>query len=439
MNVLRSIHLPARVAIAVVVALGLVLVVVLGLRAAFAGPAPVGQVPVAEDEGGCGRTWVAAWGTAQRAVYAPESAHGSLDGRTVRLITRMQADGDYVRVVLSNRYGSEPLEIGSASAGVAREVPFTTPVEATLVGLRPVPLTFGGATSVTIGVGEQLVSDPAPLDVNWQDPLAISLFLPGPIYVVAEQDDALQTSYLSEPGDFTADGGGAAFTTTMQAWPVLAGVEVRAPRAMNSVLLMGDSLTEGVGSGTDLDDRFSDALTERITAPGGSPRTTVINSGLAGSELLADAPDGAGDSPQTRLGWELPRGATDVILQAGNNDIAAGRSAREITDAMTRFIEDAQSRGVRVYLTTITPATAEPYGTPQANAVRQAVNDWVRSGGAVLADGWFDFAQATDDAEQPTRIGELLDSGDGIHLSAAGYRALARAVDLSVLGPPPCP
>ena len=55
--------------------------------------------------------------------------------------------------------------------------------------------------------------------------------------------------------------------------------------------------------------------------------------------------------------------------------------------------------------------------------MRRQVNDWVRSGGPQVSDGYFDLADVLVTRDQPNRIGDLLDSGDGIHLSAAGYRA----------------
>ena len=131
-------------------------------------------------------------------------------------------------------------------------------------------------------------------------------------------------------------------------------------------------------------------------------------------------------------------GATDVVLHIGTNDIAAGRSGPEIVDGLVRFAGLARAAGMRVFLTTITPSDAGPHGTVRAAAARDAVNRWVREQGAEHADGVFDFAAAVADPARPDRLLGRYDSGDGLHLSEAGYRALADAVDVTRLSGSPC-
>ncbi len=220
---------------------------------------------------------------------------------------------------------------------------------------------------------------------------------------------------------------------------MLTGLEVHTARPTNSVLVMGDSITDGLGTPEDRDQRWPDALLERLTPPGQSPTTTVINGGISGNELLSDASDRTGDSPGKRLSWELPVGVTDVILQIGNNDIAAGRSAAQIIDGLTGFVGEAKAKGVRVFLTTVTPVTPgmPRYGTPAADQVRQTVNDWVRSQGKDAADGVIDLAQAVTDPDPPDRLAPQF-SADGIHLTPAGSEAMASAVNPAVLTRPTC-
>jgi lysophospholipase L1-like esterase len=91
-----------------------------------------------------------------------------------------------------------------------------------------------------------------------------------------------------------------------------------------------------------------------------------------------------------------------------------------------------------VFLTTITPSVTGAHGTPAAVATRDTVNTWVRAHGREHADGVFDFAAVVADPAQPSRLAPPFDSGDGLHLSAAGYRALAGAVDAAALTGSPC-
>jgi lysophospholipase L1-like esterase len=311
---------------------------------------------------------------------------------------------------------------------------------AALVPGTAVPVPFDGRSDAVVAPGDELVSDPVPVVAEAGRPLAVSLVLTSTPDVVAEHPVALQTSYLSGSGDYSLDDEGAAFGTPIGSWMVLTGVDVLAARRVNAVVAMGDSITDGVGSGLDADSRWSDALSDRLARRGGVATMSVLNAGISRNELLADRGQAGGDSPLTRIGREVVDvpGATDVVLHIGTNDIAAGRSGPEIIDGFVRFAGLARSAGKRVYLTTITPSDAGPHGTARAAEARDEVNRWVRRRGAEHADGVFDFAAAVADPGQPGRLLGRYDSGDGLHLSEAGYRALADAVDVTRLSGSPC-
>jgi lysophospholipase L1-like esterase len=376
----------------------------------------------------CGPTWAAAWEASPQPVPPAEP----LAGRTLRMIVRPQVTGSQVRIRLSNRFGTSPLLLGPVSVARAAAGAALVPGTVRQVG-------FGGAGAV-VPPGGELASDPVPVVAEAGRPLAVSLVLPQEPDVVAEHPIALQTSYLSGPGDSSLDGDGAAFTTALGSWLVLTGVDVLAPRPVNAVVAMGDSITDGVGSGSDTDTRWSDALSERLGRRGGAAAMAVLNAGIARNELLTNRGQAGGDSPLSRIGREVVDvpGATDVVLHIGTNDVAAGRNAPEIVSGLVRFADLARASGRRVFLTTITPSTFGDHGTPQAVAVRDEVNRWVRERGPERADGVFDFAAAVADPDDPTRLLGRYDAGDGLHLSGAGYRALADAVDVTRLTGSPC-
>ncbi len=221
---------------------------------------------------------------------------------------------------------------------------------------------------------------------------------------------------------------------------VLTGVDVRTPHPVNAVVAMGDSITDGVGSAGDTDTRWSDALSARLARHGGPTTMAVLNAGISRNELLADRGSVGGEPPSSRFGREVVDvpGATDVVLHVGTNDLAAGRSAREIVGGLTRFAGLARTADRRVFLITITPSDHGEHGTPRARAGRDEVNRWVREHGRYHADGVFDFAAAVADPDDPDRLRRRYDAGDGLHLSAAGYRALAAAVDVTRLTGNPC-
>ena len=99
-------------------------------------------------------------------------------------------------------------------------------------------------------------------------------------------------------------------------WLVLTGVDVLAPRPVNALVAMGDSITDGVGSGLDTDTRWSDALSDRLARRGGPATMAVLNAGISRNELLADRGQVGGESPLVRVRREVAElpGTTDVVL-----------------------------------------------------------------------------------------------------------------------------
>jgi lysophospholipase L1-like esterase len=396
------------------------------------GVGPIAQAGAVAPPGAlvCDPAWVTGWQAAPQAAAAEEG----LAGATLRMIVHPQVSGPQLRLRLSNAYGGSPLGIGAVS--VARSAGGAEVVEGTQ---RTV--TFAEEPSVSIAAGADVLSDPVPLHAEAGIPLAVSVHLTAVPQRLTRHAVALQTSYLSGPGDATA-AGGSAFPTGVGSWSVLTGMDVFAAAPVGALVAVGDSITDGVGSGVDVDDRWTDALTRRLTAPGADPtsRMVVLNAGISRNRLLGDDPERDGDSPLTRFDRDVlaASGVTDVVLHIGTNDIAVGHNATEIVDGLRRYVARAHAEGLRVHLTTITPATAGGHGTLGAVGTRHAVNAWVRAQGPRLADGMFDFAAAVADPADRDRIAPGYDSGDGLHLSAAGYQALADAVDVTRLSGSPC-
>ncbi len=386
---------------------------------------PEAAVPAALVQDGCAPRWATAW----HASVQPAPGDPKLAGRTLRMTVTPQVTGSLVRIRVANTYGATPLRIGAASVGWSDGAAGAVPGTLT-------PLGFAGGPAAVVAPGADLLSDPVPLVAQAGRPLAVSLHLTEVPDVLTQHPVALATSYLSGPGDAALVADGAAFGTPVAWWAVLAGVDVLAPRPVNAVVAVGDSITDGVGSAHGTDERWPDAFARRLTAAGGPSTMAVLNAGIAANRLV----DGVvGEAPLARFDRDvLASGATDVVLHIGTNDIAAGRSADEVVSGIVAFADRARAAGTRLVLTTITPSAAGPHGTPQAVAVRDAVNAWVLAHGAEHAAGVADFAAAVADPADPTRLAPAFDAGDGLHLSAAGYRALADALDPALLTGSPC-
>jgi lysophospholipase L1-like esterase len=378
-------------------------------------------LPRAAAGSACGPTWVTAWQAAMQPGTPPRAIAG---GGTLRMVVRPQVEGTQVRVRLSNAYGSAPLAVDAVSAGASAGM------SAAVVSGTERPVTFGGRAATVIPPGGEAASDPVPVAAS--GPLTVTVALPALPPLISEHPVALQTSWLAPRG--VAPELGAPMTS----WLLLSGVDVLAPRPVHAVVAVGDSITDGVGTVPDANARWTDALATRLAAAGGGAAMAVLNAGISRNELLADG--AGGPPPQDRFASDVTStlGATDVVLNIGTNDIAAGRDAAAIEAGMVRFADAARAAGKRVFLTTITPSVAGAHGTPQAIATRDAVNAWVRAHGREHAAGVVDFAAAVADPAHPERLATAADAGDGLHLSAAGYRALAAAVPVTALSGSPC-
>jgi lysophospholipase L1-like esterase len=70
------------------------------------------------------------------------------------------------------------------------------------------------------------------------------------------------------------------------------------------------------------------------------------------------------------------------------------------------------------------------YYTAECEAMRQAVNHWIRTSRAY--DAVIDFDKAIRDPAHPARLRPAYDSGDNLHPNDAGYQAMANVIDLSL-------
>jgi lysophospholipase L1-like esterase len=353
----------------------------------------------------------------------------TVTNQTLRQIVRTSIGGNRVRVVLSNAFGTAPIDVGAAHVALRER-------DASIVASSARPLTFGGNPTGTILPGAVLLSDPVALNVPSGSDLVVDLFLPGELGIgpspVTTHNGAGQTNYLSESGNHS----GAATLPVAgkaNAWFLLGRVEVMAPANTLAVVTFGDSITDGARATTDMNARWPDVLARRLAARRGVP-VAVLNAGISGNRLLGD---GAGQSALARFDKDvlMQTGVTHVIVMEGINDIGVARNnpsptAADLIAAHRQLIERAHARGLRIYGATLTPFDGAGYFTPEGEAKRQALNEWIRTSKAY--DGVIDFDRVTRDPAVPTKFLTLHDSGDHLHPGDAGYQAMGEAVDLAL-------
>jgi len=399
-------------------------------RLLLGAPALVGALasPVATAAPGASR-WSAAWGCAP-AGPPPAAQLQTFSNQTLRLIVHTSLGGSRVRVRLSNEMGSSDLVIGSASIAVRRSGALIVPGSSR-------QLRFGGRPGITIPAGAPAVSDPVALTVAQFADLAVSLYLPGQAAAGTIHNAAYQANYVSTAGDHTASST-LPVTRTLSSWPFLTELDIEA--GVPVLVVAGDSLTDGAGSTSNTNRRWPDWLALRLAAALGPSRASVINRGISANRLLADTGTAliAGRDLLERFDRDVlatPNVSTLAVL-IGINDIAYSPSSAPIrpdllTAGYQQLIERAHLHGIAVMGATLPPFGGFVYSSTAREAVRQAVNAWMRS--SVSFDLLADIDLALRDPAAPQRLRAQYDSGDHLHPNDAGYQAMAAAVPLNAL------
>jgi lysophospholipase L1-like esterase len=381
--------------------------------------------------------WTAAWSSAQMVPAGDQVLpHEWFEDATLRQVVRVGLGGPRVRLRLSNAYGTTPLTLGAVT--IARSADNRT------ARIEPDSLAvvrFGGRAAMVIPAGAEVWSDPVDLPVVAGSDLAISLHLPDPPSPPTGHPGSRATSWFVH-GDRTAaaDLPGA---QNAPRWLVIAGVEVDAPEA-RAIVAFGDSITDGFGVQPDSNMRWTDHLAARLRAEPGMGQVAVLNAGIGGNRLLHD---GLGPNALARLERDVlsQPGVTHVIVLEGVNDLGTltrdGPATAEqhaalvaqATEALRQIALRARARGLTVIGATILPfAGSTTYRPPaETEADRQAINAWIRAPGNF--DAVIDFDAALRDPADPARLNPAYDSGDGLHPSLDGYRAMAAAAPLAVL------
>jgi lysophospholipase L1-like esterase len=368
--------------------------------------------------------WVGTWGTSPQLTETsnnPPNPPG-LANNTLRQIVYVSIGGSQLRVQISNEFGNGSVTINSvhmANATSGSSIDTGTDVA----------LAFSGSSSVTIPQGQAVYSDPFDFTLTEQSTVAVTMQFGSVPSGISGHPGSRTTSYIAT-GDAVSSASLNGASTTDH-WYYLTRIDVMAPATAAAAVTLGDSITDGRGSTTNGNDRWPDALSRRLRANGPTAEVAVVNAGIGGNAVVSG---GLGPTALARFDRDVlgTPGVRWVLVLEGVNDIGgAGTSVVSgIISAYQEFISKAHAQDVLVYGIPILPFGGSQYDSADHETARQQVNDWIRTSGEF--DAVLDLDVAVADPGNTTRLLPAYDDGDQLHLSPAGYQAMADAIDLDL-------
>ncbi len=372
--------------------------------------------------------WVGTW------AASPMQADGInirlFSSVTMREVVHISAGGTLIRLRFTNEFGYDPLTIADAhvalSAGGSSIQPGTDHA-----------VTFGGSASVNIPPGGAIFSDPVALAVAPLADVAVSFYLPPQImraetyHSFADQDNFVSDGPASNAPELPQ-------ATTLASWYFFDGIDVATAPGSRAVVTLGDSITDGAHSTHNANRRWPDVLAARLSQDPNLAHIAVLNEGIGGNRVLNET---TGPSAISRVDRDVlaQSGARYVIVLESINDIGRLAHVQVPWDAITapqlewglkQIADRAHEHGLKIIGATLTPYGGAGYYSDAGEQVREAVNDWIRSSG--VFDGVVDFDKITRDPQNPKAFNPPYDSGDHLHPSDAGYKAMGEGIDLTL-------
>lgn len=358
--------------------------------------------------------WTGTWAAApQLAAGKDMPAETDLSGMSLRQIVRVSVGGDVLRLQLSNEYSKTPVEIKSVYIADAEDSCVIDKSSAKY-------LTFGKKRNVTIAAGKAVMSDAVKFDLKPLQRLAITINYGSTPSEATSHLGSRTTSYIikgvSKPGSNFSKG------IKVDHWYNISAIDI-CGNENSAVAVLGNSITDGRGSTTNMQNRWTDIMATNLQA--GGKNLAVLNLGIGGNCVLNG---GLGTPAMQRYDRDIlaQRGVSAVVIFEGVNDLGSinGNSeamAAKLIEAYQQLAKKARERGYKVYGATITPFAGHSYFTFFREAARQAVNEWIRTSGTF--DDVIDFDKLMRDPSEPSKLKADLQD-DWLHPNAAGYKVM---------------
>lgn len=372
-----------------------------------------------------GEKWVGTWTTSPQLVEPRNNPPTpGLSNNTLRQVVCVSIGGDSLRVRFSNEFSKSPVTMKAVHIALSVDSSKIDP--ATDLALK-----FDGKTEVTIEPGTAIVSDPFHYELKPRTNVAITIYFGSTSPDVTGHPGSRTTSYLLKGNQVSAVDFPDAVTTDH--WYIINGIDVIAPDNASAIVVLGNSISDGRGSGTNKQNRWPDILAERLLKNPGTQQIAVLNAGIGGNCVLRQC---LGPSAIDRFKRDVI-GATGVrwlIILEGINDIGGSEGATKVTNdliaAFEQMINKAHAQGILVYGATIMPFGGSFYDSPDHQKAREKVNEWIRTSGRF--DAVIDLDDAMRDPENPLQLLPAADTGDHLHPNETGHRMMGEAVDLKL-------
>jgi lysophospholipase L1-like esterase len=371
--------------------------------------------------------WVGTWSAAPQLVESKNMPPSpGLTNNSLRQIVRVSIGGDSIRVKLSNEFSSSSVTMNAVQIAVSTG-------GSTIDTTTNKYLTFNGLSQVTMNAGTTRTSDPVAFHIEPRMDIAITIYYGETSSTVTGHPGSRTTSYLMT-GEATKKTDFSDAVTTDH-WYNINGIDVQAPLTAACVAVLGNSITDGRGSTTNLQNRWTDIFSESLLKNPGTQQVGVLNLGIGGNCVLSG---GIGPTGISRFDRDIlgQHGLRWIIVFEGVNDIgkvssetAATLTAKNLITAYQEMIVKAHARNIRIYGATILPFKGSSYYNQHSDLCRNKVNQWIRTKSNY--DGIIDFDKAMQDPKDTTKLISAYQN-DGLHPDAEGYLTMGKYIDLKL-------
>lgn len=371
--------------------------------------------------------WLTTWATAPQLVepnnLPPEPG---LSGNTLRQIVRVSVGGKQVRLRFSNKYSTDSLSVKAVSIAV--------PLDSSNVNASTIKsLTFDKKNNFTIAPGSDIYSDEMNFDLKPNSLLSITIYYDKVTKSVTGHPGSRTTSFIVKGNQTNT----AEFKNPVKTdhWYSLFNIDVKTEEPSYAVAIMGNSITDGRGSGTNRQNRWPDIFSQRLLANNDTKNISVLNFGIGGNCVVRG---GLGPTALDRFDYNVlnQQGVKWLIILEGVNDLGGTRSAEdaekrveELIAAYQVMIDKAHANGIKAYGATILPFAKSFYDKPFRIEAWKKVNDWIRNSGKF--DAVIDFAKLMQ-SENPEVILNDMHDNDYLHPNEAGYKRMGESVDINL-------